>query len=185
MKDTTEDLVRIWFSAVRDAADAGEREIRDVELLSQLQRALLRILIRQDLCDFLSLSIRSAEDIGADAANRIKQTMYSELMEDAIAGIWSEEENLKLVHFLSLCAEGIGDTETYCEYFFRALGGEDGSLRRTSDAIAKRVKETAAGRLDVFIKARKEQCGAKSRSRDDEPPPWMDEFEYIDWAITH
>ena len=67
--------------------------------------------------------------------------MYSELMEDAIAGIRSEEENLELVRFLSICSEGIGDTETYCEYFSRALGGEN----RDTDSLAVRVKKTADG----------------------------------------
>ncbi len=176
-----EDLVRIWFGAVRDAADAGERELPESGSFSRLQKALLRILIRQDLCDFLSLSIRSAEEITSDAANQIWEAMYSELMEDAIAGIWSEEENLELVRFLSLCSEGIGDTETYCEYFVRALGDEN----RGSDSVAVRVKKTADRRLDDFIKARKERLGAGARRRDDEPPPWLDEFEYIDWVITH
>ena len=176
-----EDLVRIWFGAVRDAADAGEREIPETESFSRLQKALLRILIRQDLCDVLSLSIRSAEGIDSSAANHIWEAMYSELMEDAYAGIWSGEENLELVRFLSICSEGIGDTETYCEYFSRALG--DGN--RGSDQVAVRVKETADRRLDDFIKARKERRGAESRRRDDEPPPWMDEFEYIDWVMTH
>ena len=180
-----EDLARLWFGAVRGASDAGEREIPETEPLDRLQKALLRILIRQDLCDGLSLSIRSAEDIGADAANGIWRTMYGELMEDAIAGIWSEEDDLALVRFMSLCAEGVGDTETYCAYFLRALGGEDGELRRASDPIAVRVKETADRRLDAFIKARKALRDAKSPRRDDEPPPWLDEFEYIDWIMTH
>ena len=111
--------------------------------------------------------------------------MYSELMEDAVAGIWSGEENLELVRFLSLCSEGIGDTETYCGYFFLALGGESRNSRRISDPVAARVKKTADRNLDAFIRARKEQRGTKSRGRDDEPPPWMDEFEYIDWLMTH
>lgn len=176
-----EELVRIWFGAVRDAADAGEREFPETGSFSRLQKALLRILIRQDLCDFLSLSIQSAEEIDSDAANQIWEAMYSELMEDAIAGIWSAEEDLELARFLSACSEGIGDTETYCELFSRALGGGD----RDSDPLAVRVKKTADRRLDDFIKARKERRGAGSRRRDDEPPPWLDEFEYIDWVITH
>lgn len=176
-----EKLVRIWFGGVRDASDAGEREIPETESFSRLKKAMLRILIRQDLCDFLSLSIRSAEDISMAAANAIHDVMYSELMEDAIAGIWSEEENLTLVRFLSLCAEGIGDTETYCEYFSRVLGDEN----RGSDPLTVRVKKTADRRLDDFIKARKERRSAESRSRDDGPLPWMDEFEYIDWQMTH
>lgn len=177
----TEDLVRIWFGAVRDAADAGEREIPGAEALSRLQKAQLRILIRQDLCDFLSLSIRSAEIISTPAANEIWQAMYSELMEDAIAGIWSEEDNLVLVRFLSLCSEGIGDTETYCAYYSQVLGHRD----TVSDSVAVRVKKTADRRLDDFIKTRKEQVRAKLPGKNDGPPPWMDEFEYIDWVISH
>ncbi len=180
-----EDLVRIWFGAVRGAADAGEREIPCTEPLDRLQKALLRILIRQELCDLLSLVIRSAEGIREEAANAVWEKMYSELMEDAVAGIWSEEDNLALARFMSLCAEGIGDAETYCVYFLRALGSEDRSLRDVSDPIALRVKETANRHLDAFIKARKEQRAEKTRARDDEPPPWLDEFEYIDWVMTH
>lgn len=177
----TENLVRIWFGAVRDAADAGEREIPETESFSRLQKALLRILILQDLCDFLQLSIRSTEGIGSDAAKQIWEAMYSELMEDTIAGIRSEEENLELVRFLSICSEGIGDTETYCEYFSRALGDEN----RKSDPVAVRVKNTADRCLDDFIKERKKRRNAESGRQDDGPPPGMDEFEYIDWVITH
>ena len=107
--------------------------------------------------------------------------MYSELMEDTIAGIRSEEENLELVRFLSICSEGIGDTETYCEYFSRALGDEN----RKSDPVAVRVKNTADRCLDDFIKERKKRRNAESGRQDDGPPPGMDEFEYIDWVITH
>lgn len=177
----TEDLVRIWFGAVRDAGDAGEQEIPEKESFSQLQKAMLRILIRQDLCDFLSLSIRKAEEIDSNTANQIWEAMYSELMEDAIAGIWSEEENLELVRFLSICSKGIGDEETYCENFSHVLGDEN----RGSDLLALRVKKTADRCLDDFIKARKGRRSAESRRQDDGPPPWMDEFEYIDWVITH
>lgn len=179
------DLVRIWVDAVRDAADAGEREIPGPEPLNQLQKALLRISIQQDLCDCLSLSICSAEGIRDDASHAVWNKMYSELMEDAIAGLWSEEDYLEIERFMSLCSEGIGDTETYCAYFLRALGSEDESLRQVSDSIAVHVKKTADRRLDAFIKARKEQRDAKSPRRDDDPPPWLDEFEYIDWVMTH
>ena len=52
-----EDLARVWYGAIHDASDAGEREIPEPEQLDKLQKAMLRILIRQDLCDALSLLI--------------------------------------------------------------------------------------------------------------------------------
>ena len=180
-----EDLARVWYGAIHDASDAGEREIPEPEQLDKLQKAMLRILIRQDLCDALSLLICRAEGIGRAAAHAVWEKMYSELMEDAIAGIWSQEDELALMRFMGLCAEGIGDTETYCAYLLRALGSEDESLRDVSDPIAVRVKKAADKHLNAFFVARKAQYDAKRPRRDDDPPPGLDEFEYIDWVITH
>ena len=98
-----DDLVRLWFGAVRAAADEGEKEVPEDLKLSPLQKAKLHILTRQDLSDFLWLSIRSTEDLSTEAADSVWEDMYSGLMEDAIAGIWSEQENLELAQFMRLC----------------------------------------------------------------------------------
>ena len=177
-----EDLVRTWFGAVRDAADEGERELPADLPLRPVQRAKLRILLRQDQSDFLSLSIRCLEDIGSEAANAVKEQMYSELMEDAIAGIWSAEENMELLRFLGLCTEGIGDTATFCELFRKALGEESVSTLPEPDALGARVKARADRHMARYMKEREKQ---RPEEDDDSPPPWMDEFEYIDWCITH
>ena len=178
-------LVRIWFGAVRGAADRGEQELPAGMDLSSLQKAKLRILTRQDLSDFLQLSIRRVEDLDADAANAVWERMYSELMEDAIAGVWSEEEDLQLVRFLSLCSEGVGDAASFCEYFDRALGEGGAPSREERDSLAARVKDRADRCLDAFIKERKTQLRPEGSGGEDSPPHWMDEFEYIDWVMTH
>ena len=172
-----EDLVRLWFGAVRAAADAGEAELPEGTALSAVQKAKLRILLRQDACDLLSLVIRSTEGVAQSVANQIHEAMYSELMEDAIAGVWSDADNLELVRFLGLCSEGIGGAEEFCALFC-VVAGEG------QDAAALRVKSRADKSLDAFIKGRKEQL-RQNAPRDDGPPPDMDEFEYIDWVITH
>ena len=178
-----EQLIRLWFGAVRAAADAGEAELPAKMALSAVQRAKLRILLRRDGCDLLSLVIRSTENVSSDTANEIWAAMYSELMEDAIAGVWGEEENMALARFLALCSEGIGGREDFCAYF-RMITGEDDLPGSERDALALRVKDRADKALDTFIKARKEQTRDRP-ARDDGPPPGMDEFEYIDWIITH
>lgn len=176
-----EKLVRLWFGAVRDAADAGERSLPADMVLSAAQRAKLRILLRQEGCDLLSLVIRSTEGVSSDTANEIWEAMYSDLMEDAVAGVWSEQENLELVRFLSLCSEGIGGAEDLCAYF-RMILGESPLPQQEQNAMALRMKDRADKALDEFIQARKAET---RRDEDDGPPPDMDEFEYIDWVMTH
>ena len=179
-----EKLVRLWFGAVRAAADAGERELPEGMVLNSLQKAKLRILIRQDQCDGLSLCIRSTEGLRADAANRIRDAMYSDLMEDALAGVWDESGSLELARFLSLCTEGIGDTATFCSMFRSALGEDGAAALPDPDAAAKAVKTRADKHLGEFITERKKELSPAS-SGEDGIPPWLDEFEYIDWIHTH
>lgn len=185
-KEGNENLIRIWFGAVRDAADAGEAELREGVALSALQRAKLRILLRQEGCDLLSLVIRSVEGVNGQTANQIWEIMYSELMEDAIAGVWNETESMELARFLSLCTEGIGGAEDFCAYFGMILGDIllPSPARDERNALALRVKDRADKALDAFIRARMKQTRKNDRTMDG-PPPGMDEFEYIDWVMTH
>ena len=177
-----DDLVRLWFGAVRAAADEGEKEVPEDLKLSPLQKAKLHILTRQDLSDFLWLSIRSTEDLSTEAADSVWEDMYSGLMEDAIAGIWNEQENLELAQFMRLCTEGIGDTQTYCEYFRQILPD---ALPDDCDAAAKRIEKRADKYLDDFIIKRKKLLRSESGESNDTPPPDLDEFEYIDWLMSH
>ena len=180
---TREKLVRIWFGGVRSTSDAGERELPEAMCMTSLQRAMLRILLRQDACDLLSLCIRETENISMKEAKEIRDSLYCELMEDAIAGIWSGEENLMLARFLESCSEGIGDTDDFCTFFLSALGESRSEDGQEIDTIARRVKKNADECLNAFIQERRKlQIGTDS---EDGPPPGLDEFEYIDWLITH
>lgn len=178
-----EKLVRIWFGAVRDASDAGERGIPENICLNPLQRARLRILLRRNACDLLNLCISEAENISLKEANEIWADLYSELMEDAIAGIWGEEENYALACFLESCSEGIGDADDFCTFFLSALGKGQADGGQKTETVARQVKKSADECLDAFIRKRQNQ--RPQSYSDDGPPPWMDEFEYIDWQMTH
>ena len=178
-----EGLVRIWFGGVRDASDAGEKEIPEALCINPLQRARLRILLRRNACDLLSLCISKAENISMKEANEIWDSLYSELMEDAVAGIWSGEDNLSLARYLASCSEGIGDTEDFCMFFRLAFveGRPEGELE--TESVARRVKESSERCLNTFIRERRKQ--QDRNGSENEPPPGLDEFEYIDWLITH
>ncbi len=178
-----ENLVRIWFGGVRAASDAGEREIPEAMCLKPLQRARLRILLRRDACDLLSLCISAAESISRKEANKVWDRLYSELMEDAVAGIWSGEENLALARYLESCSEGIGDTEDFYAFFLSALGETGSGNRQETETVARQVKTSADACLNAFIRERRNRQSQGTSG--DEPPPGLDEFEYIDWQMTH
>lgn len=180
-----EGILRDWFGAVRAAAEAGAKELPEELCLSPLQERKLQILLRQDLTDLLFLCMRRLEDLSSDASDSIFDQMYSELMEDAVAGIWNESENLELLRFLKACSEGIGAPDDFCDYFRRILADGNAHYPAEPDELALRVKEKADKHLNAFLEERKQRRHAASYRRDDEPPPWLDEFEYIDWVMTH
>jgi|GEM_PF-6351110 len=180
-----ENLIRLWFGAVRAAADAGESALPEKMSLSPLQKTKLQILLRQDLCDSLAHSIQNAEGIGSDMANQIYKTIYSELMEDAVAGVWNEEENLDLACFLSQCSEGVANAEVFCASFRSILDQGDAGAQQELDAMALQIKNSEDKRLNTFIKARERQNAPKPAIERESPPPGMDEFEYIDWLISN
>ena len=180
-----ENLIRLWFGAVRTAADAGESALPDEINLSPLQKTKLQILLRQNVCGSLALSIQNAEGIGSDRANQIYKTIYSELMEDAVSGVWNEEENMDLACFLSKCSDGVANAEVFCACFRSILDAEDVGAQQELGAVLLQVKNSADKSLNTFIKARARQNAPKPTIERDSPPPGMDEFEYIDWLISH
>ena len=175
--DKRETMVREWFGAVRSAADAGVKVLENAGPITPFQRVKLNILFRQEQCDLLSLVIKSAEYISQKEASEVRAEVYSRLMEDAVAGIWSEEENIDMVLFLGKCSEGIGGDDDFCDYASEVLDAEKDTILR--------AKKTAGNLLNDFIRERKAINSPKQSRREDEPPPGLDEFEYIDWVMTH
>lgn len=178
-------LIRLWFGAVRTAADAGEQALPKEIVLNPLQKLKLQILLRQNLCDVLALLIRDTERTSGGTAEQMRGTIYSELMEDAVAGVWSEEEELDFACFLSKCSAGIGSTENFCSYFRSILDEENDNSQQTLDSAALLVKKSADKRLESFAKAQAKRNALKDTVERESPPPGMDEFEYIDWLISH
>ena len=84
----TEEVKRAWFGAIREAADKTGKELKEKSALSPVQAVKLDILLRQYMCDDLAECIKASENIAAEKAEDLQKDIYSELIEDAIAGIW-------------------------------------------------------------------------------------------------
>ena len=176
----SERIMREWFGAVRAAADKAA-EFTDSAALSELSRRKVSMLLRQYLFDGLDARIIEAEGLPAAEAEKICKDIYTDLMEDIIAGVWSPEETMETAMFLRECTNGVTDENIFRTLMEKALG------TAADPDTAEKLREEAGRKLNKFFEYRKKenQPEPPRQRRDDEPPPWLDEFEYIDWVITH
>ena len=173
-----EQTIREWFGAVRAAADEAAKKLETMP--GSVQRVKASILIRQYLCDRLTPQIADAEGLPVETAEEIQKEIYSELMVDGIAGIWSETENMEIAVFLHDCIGGVREVPIFSSMLGRVL---------EQDVLDKKVQElmmSSDREMESFAGRRKAlRTPPERESSEDEPPPWLDEFEYIDWVITH
>ena len=175
----TEEVKRAWFGAIRESADNTGKELKKEAGLTPLQAAKLDILLRQYLCDDLADHIRESENVTAEDAEKLQKDVYSEMIEDAIAGIWSEAENMEIAMFLYECTKGVR-----MECLFSARLKEILSEVDTEENMQKMMARMNRD-MKEFTDQRNARWQPKENDNEDDPPPWMDEFEYIDWVITH
>ena len=175
-----EKIMREWFGAVRAAADQAAA-MPDSTALPEISRRKASMLLRQYLYDTLEARIIQIEGIPGAEAEKMCKEIYTELMEDVIAGVWSEEENREIIMFFGGCTNGVTDDDTFRTLTEKAFG------THTAPDTAKKLREAADLELDQFCERRKKQIQPEKprRRSDNEPPPGLDEFEYIDWVMTH
>ena len=175
----TETVKREWFGAVRSAADSAGEELKKRSALTPLQAVKLDILLRQYLCDDLAEHIMDGENFSAGKAKELQKDIYSELIEDAIAGIWSETENMEITMFLYECTKGVESESLFSTRLEEILPMDDSKeiILAMMVGMDKDIKDFTDKRRDRWL--------PKRSSNEDEPPHWLDEFEYIDWVMTH
>ena len=83
--------------------------------------------------------------------------------------------------FLCECSNGVREKAIFDRLLQEALPE---STQETAAAI-RTLADRELKRFAEKLKKRKALRTPVTRERDDEPPPWLDEFEYIDWVMTH
>ena len=178
MKNET--ILRDWFGAVRAAAD----DLLAARLESSLSSARwvkAQILLRQYMRDGLEERIAEAEGVGSGDAEAICRDIYSELMEDVLGGMVSEEDTIEVSMFLYECTNGVRDKEIFSSLLGRAL--EKDIVDEESAALMTQADREMERHTELRKAANMPQ--KEPERNEDTPPPWLDEFEYIDWVITH
>ena len=142
-------IVRVWFGAARDAANKAIGMLDDPPAPNTPARAKTDILFRHFLRKGLELCVVQGEGVVRGEAAGICDDIYSELIEDAMAGIWSEEETMDIVSFLELCSESSSGIPVFTELLRRAAN-TDVSEYQVSSMISAADHE-----LERFMAERK------------------------------
>ena len=114
--------MREWFGAVRTAADLAVKQLGEQTPLNAAQKRKADILLRQLLADELPELAAEAEGFDETRAQKLKKDVYSELMEDALAGTGFGWEDMELLRFLDACSRGVTAEEVFLERFGQVLG---------------------------------------------------------------
>ena len=175
----TEEVKRAWFGAIRDSADSTGKELKEKTEMTPLQAVKLDILLRQYLCDGLEDDIKESENATTKEIKNLQKDVNSELIEDAIAGIWSETENMEIAMFLYACTEGVRTEDLFFARLKEILPDDD------LEGIPQKLMVQMNRDMMKFSNFRKKRWLPKVNQNEDDPPPWLDEFEYIDWVMTH
>ena len=180
-------MPRVWWHWMDGniSKEGVKKDLDETFDLTDTQRRMLAILLRQYLCDGLRLTMKMTDKISTEEAEALWKQVHSELMEDAVAGPGAGTDDLEIARFLLACVDGVRDEEYYFSLFMRALGPRRIPREEVLRDMAKGNRFFADKRLKRFIEQRGIRIASEKRCRDNEPPPWMDEFEYIDWVITH
>lgn len=152
--------VREWFGATRSAADGAAKALAGASVAKAVRDVELKILLRQYLCDRLPALIVEADGVGAAEAESMRRQIYSEIMEDAIAGVWTADENRELVMFLYKCTSGVEDEAVFSALLDRILEDDvpDGTVDDMRAAANDKMQEFADAR-------RRERLRPQSLSR--------------------
>ena len=148
-------LMREWFGAVRAAADKAVGTLADPPAPNTPGRVKTDILLRRYLRDGLELYVVQSEGVGRGEAAEICDAVCSELMEDAMAGIWSPGESMDFARFLLLCTDGASRPGTFAELLRRALNAD------VAATDAEGLRNTADRELAAFAAQRKASRAAK------------------------
>ena len=176
-----QEAIRVWTDELRNMTEFALKELDETCPLTQLQKVQARILFRQFVCDRTSRVILFAEGFRLEEEEKIAGPIYRQLMGE----VFPEGCELpELVRFRDLCLQGVCRDGLFHICLKQLLGSSCRANAQGFASLADGLMTVMDKRIKTYEK-RREQLRRSQEVRDNEPPPDMDEFEYIDWVITH
>ena len=184
-----EKRVRDWYGVIYTAAEDAVKELNEVYPLRDVQERMARLLLRQYGYEIAVGPIMSGEDVSRSEAEAAAKSFYSDLMEDALGGISAGAEDEKIALFLFACTQGVEESEVFRSLLRQLLGPECPANAQGMESLSNGLMDLVDDRVCSFGRKREKERAEEFRKanarNEDDPPPWLDEFEYIDWCITH
>lgn len=184
IKDTK---VQYWHDVLETVSDIGVSGLEYYTGGNRLTLAKLMILWRHHSGTHFAVHVRSAEVYDSwERCVEIAEKALQLSIRDVLSAGWSATETAGLRSYIAECAQGAYDSED----IKRLLRGALSDIY--DEKMLKEAEEEALSCIDYvrfktysLEEERRDEVTSDSRSGSSEPPPWLDEFEYIDWQITH
>ena len=181
-----EEKVRFWYNALITASNIGVSGMEEIASHDRLCLAKIRLLWRYHAAEMLHVHIYDGERFEKwENCEKIAGEALAESVKDVMTVGWSEEEKKELESFASECSRGAYDSRALKALLRNALSGSGDDAIREAEEMADRCIDYVRFETYSFENDRKGDVMEPLRSDSSEPPPDMDEFEYIDWQITH
>lgn len=199
----TAGIIKYWYEALTKASKVGEAGFTEfageepgqeepgqgesgADSKRLLKLAKLRVLWLLHAGRHLDMFMHSGEVYEEwEKCTELSSLILKKAVEEAMVGDWSTEEAAELEAFRAGCGDKVYETRDIREKLHEIFSGADEeTLEKIDEEIRRRVDFVRWKLYDAKF-ARKDEVEAPFRKYLDEPPPGMDEFEYIDWMITH
>ena len=182
-----DEKVRPWHDILEDASEVGVRGFEEYTEGSRLCRAKLMLLWRRHCSVYFAVHVSDGEPYTEwDRCRKIASQALKMAVDDVMNLGWTSNERAELRDYDAECAAGPHEPSEVEALLPGALSNirDEAVLREAKAEVRSRV-DYVRFRLYHHEDIMKDKAEAPYRSTSSEPPPGLDEFEYIDWVISH
>jgi hypothetical protein len=182
----TTDMFRYWYDALISASRQGGDSF--VEFCGQdpVRIAKLRILWTLHAGRYLHVQMHDGEVYEEwEKCQELSRRIIDKAVQDILSEDHRPEETAEIRRFFDEYAAHSYEIPNIREELHALFCDADEKTMAQIDEEFRRREQFVRWTLYEFEFARKDEVKMRGRKDTDEPPPGMDEFEYIDWVISH
>ena len=187
MKETHEQKAAYWYKVLTPLISRMEGYMDEFAPSGSLQNVRLKLFLCRLLRTYLSMFVYEGElYLEYEECREIAEKVTEKLTKEAVSLLAVPEDEPEINAYLQKLDDNIYEDPDFSRLALEAVEGVQ--LPVTEEAFLKEMRDcrwSINNGLYSIRDERKEMNEAPYKYNDSEPPPWLDEFEYIDWVMTH
>lgn len=180
------DCYSYWYDAFTKICKWMENDFKRYIENGSGQMKRIKLLFIKRARKFFGMYIYFGEyDENYNECIKLADEIMANVLEEELSGSWSEEEKQEFKKFYEECPDYFEPIEELYAFVKNILPDvQDNEIMEKIYKEARYWHDSIKANFETFQMSRKSKF-IKDDDEGSEPPPWLDEFEYIDWMITH